>query len=195
MNDCYFFPLLEMHYSAFVIIGTKRDIETEVAAILAPFDESLEVAPYKRYLDDEEIEHMARRYGIAEDDLPGLATKMHDWNGFEGDADEVGVFAWKTSNPLGKWDWYEIGGGWNNSIGGRNVVKAGALLQAPYLKDCLPFSTAAPRGEWREVETLVDLGWSKFESVRKTEARWLLEVKQVLHDHAQSRVVCVDLHR
>jgi len=57
-------PILEMHFCTYVIIGAKGNIETQVATALAPFDESLEVARYKVYLEEAEIKRMAGHYGL-----------------------------------------------------------------------------------------------------------------------------------
>jgi hypothetical protein len=71
-----------MHYATFVI-SRDDDPETAVASALRPFDEALEVKPYRRYLDASDIQHIAAHYGLAPTDLPGLARKMQDWWGCE----------------------------------------------------------------------------------------------------------------
>jgi hypothetical protein len=188
-------PLLEMHFCTYVIIGAKGNIETQVATALAPFDESLEVARYKVYLEEAEIKRMAGHYGLEMSDSPALIEKMPDWRGTQGGLDEIGLFSWATANPEGRWDWYEIGGRWSGPFGGRNVVKVKTLFDIPNLKNHLPHCIVAPAGQWHEVETLIHGGCCTFGSVRKSDGQWLIELKQVLARYPDDRVVCVDIHR
>lgn len=188
-------PLFIMHFCTYVIIGPTGNIERQVAAAFAPFDESLEVEPHKVYLEDVEIKRMAGHYGLQESDVPALIEKMQDWRGSEGGIDEVGLFSRTTANPEGLWDWYEIGGRWKGNFHGRNVIKAGMLLKSSDLQEHLPFSFVTPECEWHEVEKLVDAGDFKFTVVRKSPSRWLIELKEALARHPEHRVVCVDIHR
>jgi len=188
-------PFLAMHFCTYVIIGPKGEIDTQVSEALAPFDESLEVEPYKVYLEDAEIERMARHYGIEKNNRQALIEKIDDWRGRPGGMDDVGLFCVTNVNPHGRWDWYEIGGRWNGEFRGRNVVTVKTLLKRANSKSDLPYYVLAPDGEWHEVETLFDAGYCKFESVRKSAGRWLIEVKQVLTRYPNHRVVCVDIHR
>ena len=187
-------PLLEMHFCTYVIIGPKGDIQTQVAKALASFDESLEVDPYKVYLDEAEIKQMAAYFRLEERSPRALIEKMPDWSGASGGFDNIGPFSWCTANPEGRWDWYEIGGRWSGRFGGQNVVNAKTLLNSPGLKKHLPCCIVAPDGQWREVEKVIDAGHSKFEVVRKSDGRWLIEMKQVLARYPKHRVVCVDIH-
>lgn len=189
------FPLLKMHFCTYVIIGPAGDTETQVAQALAPFDEALEVEPYKVYLEQAEVDRMAGNYGLKSNDIPALIGKMPDWRGTEGGLDEVGLFSWSTANPHGRWDWYEIGGRWDGPFHGRNVLKVRTLLKSPALKDHLPFGIIAPDGEWHEIEAFLHGGFCTFGSVRKSDGQWLIELKQVLTRYPDHRVVCVDIHR
>lgn len=107
-----------MHYCAFVIIGNMGDPETLVAEALPPFDENLEVPPYRRYLDRHEVSRMAEHYGIHTRNLHALAKRMNDWRSCEGGVDRHGLYAKTTCNPEGRWDWYDIGGRWAGYIKG-----------------------------------------------------------------------------
>jgi len=53
-----------MHYCTFILIGSKGDPELLVASALAPFDEDLAVAEYRRYLDKYEVTRMAKHYAV-----------------------------------------------------------------------------------------------------------------------------------
>ena len=195
MTFILLFPLLEMHFCTYLIIGPKGNIQTQVAKALAPFDDALEVEHYKVYLEEAEIKRMAGCYGREESDFPALTEKMPDWRGTKGGFDDIGLFSWTTANPQGRWDWYEIGGRWRGPFGGRNVVKAKTFLNSPSLKNHLPYCIVAPDGQWHEVETLIHAGFCKFDSVRKTDGQWLIELKQVLTCYPNHRVICVDIHR
>jgi len=190
-----YLPYLIMHYRTYVIIGPEGDIKTQVAQALAPFSESIQVEPYKVYLDEREIFIMAMHFGLKENNIPALIEEMPDWRKSEGGVDEVGLFSWTTANPKGKWDYYVIGGLWSRNFHGRNSIKARTLLKSRSLKEHLPCSILSPSGEWHEVEELVYLGLNKFKLLRKCPGGWLIALKQILARYPEHRVVCVDVHR
>jgi histone acetyltransferase (RNA polymerase elongator complex component) len=85
-----------MHYLTYVMIKNTGIIEGEVAVALAPFDEELQVEPYRRYLKSWEVAAMkivACRHGKCiwclqetevvqaefQDGLVGLLCKKHVW--------------------------------------------------------------------------------------------------------------------
>jgi hypothetical protein len=109
-----FIPYFNMHYLTFVIIGTNTNIEAQVAEALDPFWEELEVEPYRHYLDQDEIAHMASRSET--EDPHELADRMEQWYGRPGGVDTRGVYYTTTMNPDGYWDWYEVGGRWDRHI-------------------------------------------------------------------------------
>ncbi len=183
-----------MHYSTFVIIG-EGDPEALVAEALEPFDEDLQVPPYRRYFDRHEVSDMARHYGIDKRNLHALVDKMKDWSGCEGGADGHRLYRLTTCNPSGYWDWYEIGGRWDGYIKGsrRNVISARALSKSPRLKDRLPYYVLKPDGKWLEHERFFPEGlMGCFE--RKPDKKWLRDVRGALERYIDSRVVCVDIH-
>lgn len=185
-----------MHYSTFVIIGRDADPEPAVATALQPFDEDLEVEPYHDYLDASEIQRMAERYRIPPTALPALARKMEDWRGREGSVDAHGLYALTTYNPDGKFDWYEIGGRWDGYIKGsrHNVISAKALHRSPRLRKCLPYYLATPDGRWLEHEDAPLFGAPATSTQRRSERRWLTQVRRVLKQYIHCKVVCVDIH-
>jgi hypothetical protein len=187
-------PFFIMHYCTYVIIGPRGDVERLISATMAPFDESLEVERYKVYLDKNDIACMAKFYKLSENDLSALIEKMPDWRGAEGGVDEGGLFSWLSANPEGKLDWFDIGGRWNGRFHGRNVIKTDTLLRANNLKKSLPFNIVTPDGAWYEREILVYCGDLKHEIVRKSDGRWLAELKRALLRYPNHRVVCVDIH-
>jgi len=185
-----------MHYSTFVIIGRDDDPEAAVAQALHPFDEDLEVEPYRDYLDASDIQRMAAHYGIPPTDLPSLVRKMEDWRGREGGVDAHGLYAVTTCNPDGKWDWYEIGGRWDGYIPGssRNVLSARALLRSRRFRKCLPYYLVTPDGRWLEHEDAPLFAAPTTPAQRRAERRWLAQVRRVLKEYIDRKVVCVDIH-
>ena len=185
-----------MHYSTFVIIGRDADPESAVATALEPFDENLEGQPYRDYLDAPDIQRMAAHYDIPPTDLAGLARKMRDWRGCEGGVDARGLYAVTTCNRDGKWDWYEIGGRWNGYIRGskRNVITARALHRSPHLHKCLPYYLVTPDGRWLESESRLSWGSPETAADRRNNRRWLAQVRRVLKQYSDCKVVCVDIH-
>lgn len=185
-----------MHYVTFVIIGKDDDPETAVTRALEPFDEALEVKPYRRYLDASDIQHMAAHYGLPPTDLPGLARKMQDWWTCEGGVDARGLYAVTTLNPDGKWDWYEIGGRWHRYIPGSrgNVIGARTLLRSRHLRKCLPYYLLTPDGRWLESAFGWRIGPPKTPADRLADRRWFALVRRVLKEFSDRKVVCVDIH-
>jgi len=79
---------------------------------LAPFDENLEVKPYREYLNENDIKHMAEYYKVDPTDLDSLLLKLKDWDGDSGGIQEGRLFYVRTQNPEGQWDYYQFGGRW-----------------------------------------------------------------------------------
>ena len=195
-----------MHSCVYVIIGPNtntNDIESAVAKALAPFDEAVTVRPYKVHLSSSSIRAMAEHYKVPETNLKQLGRKMRDWMGCPGGIDELGLFATLTSNPDGKWDWYEIGGRWDGFITGRkrpdgdvlrnNSILASTLLRARDISSRIPFSIVTPTGEWVERSTFetTSTGWYTRETPIDV---WSAHVHRILEAFPAYRVVCVDVH-
>lgn len=183
-----------MHYSVYVFIPPDGDLEEEVAKRLRLYDEDHEVPPYKEYLDTGEIAAMALHYGCRRSERQALAKHMESWRGCPGGTDAEGLFAVKTVNPHGKWDWYEVGGRWGHRFPG-HVIGAKALLQKAHLTELLPYAFVTPNGLWYERETFIVEGWMRWKTVRKRDGAWLREMTSALKAHPESRIVCVDCHR
>ena len=183
-----------MHYCVYVFIPKEGAIDEQVAWALQPYDEDLDVPPYKVYLDAGEIAAMAKHYRVEKTDLTALAAHMQDWQRGPGDIDENGLFAIKSYNPSGKWDWYEIGGRWAGRPHG-DLTTANALHGRPKQKSLLPAAMLTPDCAWHECETFITEGWMRWRVDRKTDADWLREVRDALRRYPDHRVVCVDIHR
>lgn len=193
-----------MHSCVYVIIGPDtNDIETAIAKALAPFDEELTVPPYKLHLSETAIRAMAEHYKLPETDFKQLAGRMQDWMCCPGGVDELGLFAIQTGNPIGKWDWYEIGGRWDGLITGRkrptndvlrnNCIRAATLQRARDFAKRLPFAIVTPTGEWVEHSTFVTTFTGRY--MRETPVtEWSAHVRRILDAFPTFHVVCVDTH-
>lgn len=105
-----------MHYSLHVIHPAGVDVEEYVTEKMAPFYEELEVPEYKIYYSDKELEKIKTWYdkkGLEDGDDPNDAVP-YSWNGSHTYTDDKGYYRLSTWNPQGHWDWYVIGGRWDN---------------------------------------------------------------------------------
>lgn len=116
-----------MHYHDIFLIKAenKKAALEQTKKFLEPFDDNLEVAPYKEHLSEKELEQIRDYYSndkrgkqIAKDlgvnpmntqDLVGL---LKSWDGDSGGIDEKGVYYVRTRNQQGEYDWYVVGGRW-----------------------------------------------------------------------------------
>lgn len=193
----YPFPTTEMHSFVFVMIGPKTEIDNGVARALAPFDEELSVESYRVHLDHPQVQMMAKHYGIEPANLNQLAKQMKDWTFQDGGIDREGLYYLSTSNPDGRWDWYEIGGRWDGYVpySQLNAIRAGTLAKATYLKKCLPSFVLTPDGEWLEYERFYfSSDWKESQKESLDDVTWLSIVREVLSKWPNHRVVCVDIH-
>ncbi len=193
-----------MHSCIYVLIdGDEQVAESLVANALDPFNEAHDVPPYKDHLSRSCTRYMAEHFKVPDTELQALAGKMPEWRGVPGGVDELGLFAICTSNPDGKWDWYEIGGRWDGFITGRkqpnsdliqnNSIVASTLLKARDFAKRLPAGIVTPTGEWIERTSLVTTsnGWYLREIPKRV---WCNRVRRILAAFPRYRVVCVDAH-
>lgn len=193
-----------MHSCIYVFIDNNdQNVESLVDSALEPFNEATDVAPYKDYLSQSSIRFMADHYKVNPKDVHSLAGKMSDWHGVQGGVDDIGLFALCTSNPNGKWDWYEIGGRWDGYITGRrrhdnsisrgNCILASTLLASPDLPNRLPAGIITPTGEWIDQSSVVNTssGWFYHEIPKDI---WCKRLQRILQAFPNHRVICVDVH-
>lgn len=184
---------MNMHYLTYVFIPNDADADEAVATALQPFSEEIEVKPWKRYLDSEEIARMAKCYGVPKTSSRKLAGYMEAWNGGLGGVDERGLFAIHSYNPQAKWDWYEIGGRWQGTLP-NNEASATSLLESPKLKEILPHDFLTPDGKWHQKATFIPQGFFGGRFRKKSDAKWLEELTSALTTYVDYRIVCVDIH-
>lgn len=99
--------------SHFTVLVIGDDYEGQ----LAPYNEDIQVAPYKRYESD--VDWLREVYAKEHDGQQppsdqALAEFLNEHWEDEHDygVDDMGVFQWSTYNPDSKWDWYTVGGRW-----------------------------------------------------------------------------------
>lgn len=96
-------------------------------------------------------------------------------------------------NPNSKWDWYTIGGRWNNYL----KTLSGKTTNEDYVskidwEDILPFAFVTPIGEWHERGKM---GWWAFVSNEKATDNWKSEFKEFLDNLDEDTIVTVvDCH-
>lgn len=183
-----------MHSCVYVLIDPNtNNIEAAVARALAPFDESLQLRPYKLHLNRSATEQMAKHYGLKANDLKSLVPKVSEWVGGVGGIDNFGLFSTRTDNPHAKWDWFEIGGRWNGYLKGRvprssdtesavienNSAPVSSLLRNQKLASRLPAAIVTPTGQWVEKDSFLTTSYGWFVAER-TRREWLLAVRRIL---------------
>ena len=195
---------------------------------LEMYDESLEVEKYVKYTKDEAIDKVkqerALRYenavkALDDSELPersrqyyqdvvdkGLFISYEDaWKEAKGwgyDIDEVENLV-TTYNPNSKWDWYSIGGRWDNYIYLKEKDHEGNAIQLnqAYFNEIdweymtehnTPFCFVDLDGEWNERG---EMGWWACVNNEKPESDW----DQMFREYIQSidencLVTAVDFH-
>ena len=106
---------------------------------LAPYDEELEVDPYRRYADTKDLEWYFRVYAehnkdAEEPDLEALASFLTEHWGEEWLYEpQGGIYQMSTFNPVAKWDWYAVGGRWAGYFKLKKKAKGIAVKGEPGL--------------------------------------------------------------
>lgn len=126
--------------SHFTVLVIGEDYEQQ----LAPYDEEIQVAPYRDYADESDMKMYRRVYREEHDgaDPPSdeeLAAFMAEHWEEKIAADEKGIYRLSTYNPNSKWDWYSVGGRWRGyfkikpgvAVGTSQVGRAGAFDNEP----------------------------------------------------------------
>ena len=98
-----------------------------------------------------------------------------------------------TYNPNSKWDYYSIGGGWNNCIKTLNGEQVNeAYVNEVDWKESTPFAFISPTGEWHEKG---QMGWWAMVSNEKKKKDWEAEFKEFIDGlDKNTMVTAVDCH-
>lgn len=110
------------------------------------------------------------------------------------DIDEEGNI-YSTYNPNSKWDWYVVGGRWEDgltNIEGKHV-SYGSVKAIDWNKTNIPFAFVTPDGKWHERGKM---GWWAIVSNEKGEDVWEKEFRDTLESLKDDNVsvVLVDCH-
>lgn len=151
----------------FVLVPERvDDTEAAVTKLLAPFDESLEIA-YTRV------------------DCPcsnGEPIGCKECHGTR--------YSWAMHNPLARWDWWEIGGSWEGLLPG-DAISVVKLLRSGIRRKETPFAVLTADGCWHERGRM---GWFGQVTAEKTDAAWKKEVIGLFREHRECIAVACDLH-
>ncbi len=115
------------HYT--VAVFTKEG--QSVDCLLEPFDENIEVEPYVRRTKEEVLKEIEKYCDENEALRKKWLTlsdkeKMRIWAGYNDFDEDSNPLS--TYNPNSKWDWYSVGGRWDNFLKTKN---------GEYVNECL----------------------------------------------------------
>jgi hypothetical protein len=119
------------HYSVAVILpreASAYELESLVDEVLAPFQEGLEVEEYIGYTREDAEKIYFKYTGKKLPKGEEYANIAEDF--FGGRIDNQGNIL-SCSNPQSKWDWYEVGGRWENTV----KTKDSRLVNFARIKD------------------------------------------------------------
>ena len=122
------------HYTVGVIIPKEfkeEELRGAIEEALEPFDENLEVEEYIAYTKEDlecAYEEYSERIKNSERELVSYKefSETYTSNGLDDEGNALSVY-----NPNSKWDWYSIGGRWNNGI----ETKSGKKVNYARIKD------------------------------------------------------------
>jgi hypothetical protein len=164
----------------------RADTEEEMERMLAPYDEQLPSVPYFEYMNEgkdwNEYEEMCRHYKTA--DLEELVDHMQDWNGCQGEIRNGRLGSYHTYNNNSKWDWYVVGGRWEDAVPGNQCL---AEEVTKYFTEYTP-SVVVDRKGWH---TSKDFGWFGYSTPVEGNDD---VVQQKLKEHKGKNVFIVDFH-
>lgn len=87
----------------------------EVEELLAPYNEQTEDEEYLEFEKAcESVEDIRAEYELSKQDGEGFDTFVYRWYGYVYN-EELGAYGFYR-NPNAKWDWWEIGRNWHNSL-------------------------------------------------------------------------------
>jgi hypothetical protein len=155
-----------MSHSTVLVIGPEPEKQLE------PFDEGIDVAPYKKRYTARDIE-FAKEMGYDEkrtaamycNDCDGTGTLTCEQHGI----DNEGPYYMSTYNPKSKWDWYSLGGRWEGTF----ILREGAAPQASSERSWVNGGVGVAANRC-DSALKKDIDWSAMEhdGYVKAKARW-----------------------
>ena len=163
------------------VLYTKEQAIAKVRSDMEKYRDSI----YKEYLADpvkykEKWGNNKNHINYIENEFPKILNwtdeecyeEIAKWKREDGLVAEDGSILSKY-NPKSKWDWYQIGGRWSNSIPG-NEVK---MSEIPIEKIETPYAFVTPDGEWVERG---EMGWFGVGSNEMNKDEWDVKFKEYL---------------
>lgn len=207
------------HFTVGILLPTRElsRVEAFVAEQMAPFDESLTVAPYVCYDLEQaerdllrniaEFEAMLatgdeQRFNLARcrEELARLQTMSpedtyREYCRYHERLDRTGRPI-STYNPQAKWDWYAIGGRWDGWLhdidGSRETVEDNlAPVEQVLTSEKFPFAIITLDGEWLQRG---QMGWFGIVRDDQGDAAWHEQLRQLLTEYRDHQLVLVDAH-
>ena len=142
------------------VLYTKEQAIAKVRSDMEKYRDSI----YKEYLADpikykEKWGNNKNHINYIENEFPKILNwtdeecyeEIAKWKREDGLVAEDGAILSKY-NPKSKWDWYQIGGRWSNSVPGDEVK----MSEIPIEKIETPYAFVTPDGEWVERG---EMGW------------------------------------
>ena len=142
------------------VLYTKEQAIAKVRSDMEKYRDSI----YKEYLADpikykEKWGNNKNHINYIENEFPKILNwtdeecyeEIAKWKREDGLVAEDGSILSKY-NPKSKWDWYQIGGRWSNSVPGDEVK----MSEIPIEKIETPYAFVTPDGEWVERG---EMGW------------------------------------
>lgn len=178
-------------------------------ALLAPFDEALDVAPRREYMSGRDYLRFVLHYQQEDETFrgdpehPSFDEFAKAWNG-RGIFFDAKIlpepYELTTYNPNSKWDWYQVGGRWDGS------------LMVPYADDSTkhrgvnqaffrnidweatprPYAFITTHGEWFQKGEMGWWGMAFEEDEHRYEADWKLHLERLAE--SEVLVTAVDCH-
>jgi len=125
------------HFVTIVVADTEKQVDN----LLEPFSEYTDVEPYFRTVD---LEAMANYYNKVIDPTPeNLKEHVKDWTDYDGIIVDGKLGYISTFNPNSEYDWYVIGGRWEDIVPG-NKCKVSEIPK--YFTEYLPSVIVTPDG-------------------------------------------------
>ena len=163
------------------VLYTKEQAIAKVRSDMEKYRDSI----YKEYLADpvkykEKWGNNKNHINYIENEFPKILNwtdeecyeEIAKWKREDGLVAEDGSILSKY-NPKSKWDWYQIGGRWSNSIPGDEVK----MSDIPIEKIETPYAFITPDGEWVERG---EMGWFGVGSNEMDKDEWDVRFREYL---------------
>jgi len=200
------------HYTVTIILPDKpknpAHADEMISELVAPFDENVEVEPYKSHVDQVRSDwrtadpaklgwpwsYVRRESQVDLDDLAAVA----DWMSSEDEpyyVDEKGLYTMSTYNPQSKWDWWVVGGRWSGFYpiegGMADIVRKGDVRLTE--ESNIQTYAVLAEGVWRAPGSMGWFGMSTEDDAERADySKWFNMFWQGLNDDAYLAVV--DMH-